>query len=100
MTDDEKWEGAERRAWVEARVEDLDPEVLFFDDLDHALIGYVTQAGGRALAVYDEERAIKALMDNSSWTRDEAMEWFLYNTADAYVGEHTPVIFHPIGEEP
>lgn len=42
-------------------------------------------------AVYDAEKVIKALMIFDSMTYDEALEYFDYNIAGAYVGEETPI---------
>jgi len=45
--------------------------------------------------VYDEEKAIQALMDANSWDRETAVEWFEHNTKGNYVGPGTPMFFTP-----
>lgn len=71
-------------------ISDLNPEALFADGFEAALVGYVTQ-GNKILAAYGEEACINILMNRDGMTWDEAREHFDFNVAGAYVGENTPV---------
>ena len=47
------------REWAEETLQDINPEALFMDGLDYAIIGVTTgQPGMEAVVVYDEERII------------------------------------------
>lgn len=70
-------------------------ELLFLDPaevFDRAIVGVVHGAGKALSVVYDEETVLQVLVD-SGMTADEADEYFLFNTAGAYVGERTPLFF-------
>ena len=68
----------------------LNPEALFADGFENALIGYVEQ-GGRVLAAYSRRACINILIERDDMTAEEAEEFFQHNVAGAYVGENTPV---------
>jgi len=63
------------------------PDLLKADGLDEAIIGVVQRMGTQAIC-YDTEKVIEILMRDM--TEDEAWEYFQYNIAGAWVGEHTP----------
>jgi hypothetical protein len=63
---------------------------LLADGFEDALIGF----GHRfnyPVAIYDYNRCIGVLMNRDGMTDEEAIEFFDFNVAGAYVGEHTPV---------
>jgi len=43
---------------------------------------------------YDANKCIELLAKHEGMTLDEADEYFHYNTAGAYVGEHTPAFVY------
>jgi len=53
-----------------------DPDLLFCDGFDEALIGVVTRFGIEPVAAYDREKIIE--------------EFFSYNIIGGWVGERTP----------
>jgi hypothetical protein len=63
------------------------PDLLKADGLDEAIIGVVQRMGTQAIC-YDTDKVIEILMRNM--TEDEAWEYFQYNIAGAWVGDHTP----------
>lgn len=98
----------------------LDEEIILFDGLEAAFLGIATRfepiseimvneeletletrtRGGthRYFAVYDQERIIRAHMeDGMTW--EEAMEYHSFNTEGAYVGETTPAILYSVEPE-
>ena len=91
-----------RREWAEAGLEDYNPEALFADGLDEALIGYTTyQPGPReSVPVYDLDRVLEALM-RDGMDRDEAQEYIDFNVTGAWMGTHTPlfVVSYPANED-
>ena len=60
---------------------------MLADGLDDALAGFDTQ--GRA--IYFADGIIGILMERDGMTLDEAIEFFEFNIASAYVGEYTPI---------
>ena len=68
------------------------PEMLFADGYDNALIGY-TDSG---VAVYSIEDIIMIMVNEEEMTEEDALEHFYYNVAGSYVGEYTPVFIHEL----
>jgi|TARA_Y100000034_G_C6725185_1_gene320964 hypothetical protein len=83
-----------------------DEEILLFggedgDPYDKGLIGIGFQQHKGPVAVYDREKCIEALAkeftENATGGEDadpyvDAVEWFDFNTAGAWVGGQTPII--------
>jgi hypothetical protein len=68
----------------------LNPEALFANGFEKALVGYVEQAG-RVLAAYDRRACVNILVARGDMDCEEAEEFFVRNVLGAYVGENTPV---------
>lgn len=66
--------------------------ILLADGLDDAFVGIDISDGDHPRAVYSIEKCIDVLAKDM--TREEADEYFWYNTAGAYVGQQTPVFIH------
>jgi len=71
-----------------------DETFLFADGFDYAIIG-VDEQNGRI--VYDIDEVINTLIMEGMEV-DEAIEYYEYNIAGAYVGEKTPVFMRKIIE--
>ena len=69
-------------------VAEANEDMLFADGFDDALVGYIERAGMPSIACYDKDRCIEILAKDM--THEEAVEYFYFNTAGAYVGENTP----------
>ena len=92
-----KLDGKIRRAIVEEAIQELNPDALFMDGLDSAIIG-VGGAFGAHKVVYSESAIIETLMFEDGMSHLEANEYFSYNVEGAYVGENTPIIIRDINE--
>lgn len=71
-----------------------DEEILKFDDLDEALIGWTDSWSGNTRPVrlvYSHERCVQLFMDQGM-TYEDAEKWMEVNVVGAYIGESTPVI--------
>jgi hypothetical protein len=66
-----------------------DPDLLFADGFDDAILGVVRRVGQEAFVLYDTERCIEILMRDGT-AREEAEEYFGFNVEGAWVGERTP----------
>lgn len=76
-----------------AALAEVNPEAITFDGLEDAYLGYVEQKCGPALACYDWNKCVQALMDGGM-TSIEAIEWMDFNVTGAYVGENTPCFLY------
>lgn len=66
-----------------------DSSLILFPDLAPAFVGIVERFGLPPIACYDYDGVI-ALYMRDGMTRDEAEEFFNFNTIGAWVGERTP----------
>ena len=66
------------------------PEALFADGHDHAIMGY--SSDGRV--IYSVDQIVGGLVERDGMTKDEAIEFFDFNIAGAYVGEYTPIYMY------
>ena len=80
---------SERVEQLKETIGEYNPEALFADGHDHAIMGY--SSDGRV--VYSADQIIGGLM-NAGMTNEEAVEYFHFNIAGAYVGEFTPIYMY------
>ena len=73
-----------------------DDEILLADGFEDAFMGIVESFGSAPKALYNTEACIDALTERDGMSYDEAMEYFNFNVAGAYVGEHTPAFVEPL----
>jgi len=76
-------------------INEMNPEALYPTDMGNAVIGVVERFGQDPLVLLDREKCIRILMgnmddDSEQMTREEAEEYFQYNTIGAWMGEGTP----------
>ena len=76
-----------KRDWIAA----FNDKALLADGFEDALIGVAERCSQPALAVYDAERCIEILMERDGMDRDEAEEFFSFNTLGAWMGRNTPL---------
>ena len=72
------------------RLREEEPETLLADGFEAAFAGTVQVFGKPTLALYDREKCIEILMVRDGMTFDQAVEFFDFNVAGAFMGEHTP----------
>jgi len=73
---------------------EINPEALLADGLEDAYLGYIENRwakGAPAVAVYSIAKCIEVFMKRDGMSRDEAEEFFSFNTEGAYVGPGTPL---------
>ena len=63
------------------------PELLTADGFDKAIVGVVHRMNTMAIC-YDKNKVIEILMEDMSY--EDAIEYFEFNIAGAWVGESTP----------
>lgn len=74
----------------------LDIELLKITGHDNAIVGLVDTFDGTCIA-YDQEKILENLTERDGMTMEEAVEYFDFNIAGAYMGRGTPVFFTPLG---
>ena len=85
------------------------PEALLMEpgaDFDPALVGVTREPadhwprkpGGPLVAVYCADRVIECL-HQQGLTREGAIEYFAYNIAGGWLGEHTPTFRYEEGDD-
>ena len=72
------------------------PDLLKADGLDDAIIGVVQRMGIQAIC-YDEDKVLAILMERDGMTLEEAIEYFDFNIAGAWVGDSTPFFLIKMG---
>tara|TARA_A100001391_G_scaffold41736_1_gene24034 strand:- start:140 stop:394 length:255 start_codon:yes stop_codon:yes gene_type:complete len=76
---------------IKERLSECNPDALFIDGFDNALIGIARRCGSPDVAVYDYEKCVDVMVDGGM-SHDEAVEYMEYNVAGAYVGENGPIL--------
>ncbi len=71
-------------------LDDENPDALLMDEYEEALVGIAHRCGQPALAVYDYDKCIDIL--SRTMKEDDAVEYFEFNVAGAWVGPNTPII--------
>ena len=66
------------------------PHLLLADGFEQAFVGVVEGMGFAPKACYDKWKCYDILMERDGMSFEEATEYFEFNVAGAYAGEHTP----------
>jgi hypothetical protein len=72
-------------------------EALLADGFEDALLGFGRQCN-RDVAVYDTDRCLGILQSRDDMSEEDALEYFEFNVAGAWVGPNTP-IFMSLAED-
>jgi|ETNmetMinimDraft_9_1059917.scaffolds.fasta_scaffold22944_3 hypothetical protein len=83
---------------TESALEELNPEALFMDGLDSAIVGWGCQYSKNTVVVYNEDDIIEHLTETEGLSYEEAWEHYSYNIAGAWVGENTPIIIRNVND--
>ena len=75
---------------IEDLYSDDEPEILFADGYDEAILG-TTWDGERTRVGYKVEEMLNILMERDEMTYDEASEYFDFNIAGSNMGVYTPL---------
>ena len=72
----------------------MDEEVILFDGLDDALIGWSRPMNSPTLAVYDYNLMVELIVGRDGCTVDDAIEFVDFNVIGMYVGPGTPIVMY------
>ena len=81
---------AKRLTELKETIEGINPEAMFADGHDNALMGY--SSDGKA--IYSADQIVQTLVERDGMTPDEAIEFFDFNIAGAFVGVYTPIYMY------
>lgn len=75
-------------------IAESNPDALFADGFDEAIIGVARRCGQPCVASYSVKKCIEILSKDMSL--EEAVDFFEFNVIGAWYGEHTPVFVEEI----
>ena len=75
---------------IAGELAELNEDAVLFDGYEDALIGISIRYGQPPIACYDYNKCIIILMDKDGMSREEAMEYFEFNTLGCWAGDSTP----------
>jgi hypothetical protein len=73
--------------------------MLIADGLDAAIIGVGARCGQPDIVAYNVEKVLEILVARDGMTYEEALEFYEFNIAGAWVGDQTP-LWVRVGEMP
>lgn len=85
---------------IGAWLSEFNEEALLADGYEAAFLGLGQRCGQPNIAVYDSAKCIKVLMERDGMDYTEAVEFFEFNTLNAWAGEGTPIFLHRPDEDP
>ena len=77
---------------IKEHLANYNEDAYLFDGFEKALIGYAQQSNQPIVACYDYNKCIKILMSQNKMSKEDAIEFFEFNTMGCNLGENTPVI--------
>lgn len=80
----------DRIAELKEVISDLNPEALFADGFDRAIMGY--DCHGRV--IYSIDTIIETLVERDGMDWEEASEYFSFNIEGSWLGEGTPIYMY------
>ena len=75
---------------IKALLATLNPDAVFFDGRDSAIVGLGSQYPKPPVVVYSESKIVKEL--EKDMDPEEAEEWYAHNIMCLGLGDNTPVI--------
>lgn len=79
--------------WARRMLESENPDALFIDGMDKAIIGIARRQYQPGHPVYLRSLIIRELMYDGM-EQEDAEEYFSFNIEGAYLGPHTPLIMY------
>ena len=73
-------------------MEELNPEAIWYDGLEDAIVGIGCKYSNSPVVVYDEGLIIFTLMAEQEMEFEEAWEYYSFNIQGMWVGDNTPII--------
>jgi hypothetical protein len=62
-----------------------------YNGFDDAIVGIGRRCGEPEMLIYSEDKVLTILMERDGMSREDALEYYEFNIAGAYIGEDTPI---------
>lgn len=72
-------------------IAEINPDAMMCDGFDDAIIGIAERINLEPIVAYSVEKILDIMIKRDGMTYEEALEYYDYNIAGAWMGEHTPV---------
>ena len=72
-------------------IQEINPEALMCDGFDEAIIGMAERPNLGPVVAYSVEKMLNIMITRDGMTYEDALEYFYYNIACAWLGEFTPI---------
>lgn len=69
----------------------INPDALFCDGFDDAILGIAETPNHGPVVAYSIETMLQIMVERDGMTHEEAYEYFDVNIRRAYVGDNTPI---------
>jgi hypothetical protein len=76
---------------IREQLAEANPDALFADGLDAALIGYTINTCHAHVAVYSAQKCVNVLVDRDGMTPEEAGNYLEFNTYCVFLGRNEPL---------
>jgi hypothetical protein len=73
-------------------LEEINPDAVIFDNLDHCIVGYGSQYTKNTSLIYDYDKMIEHFMFNDGMSYEDADEYVNFNIVGLWAGDSTPII--------
>lgn len=80
----------ERDEMEEILIEE-NPEALFADGFDAAILGRTQRMNQKPIVAYSVDKIIEIMVERDGMTYEEAIEYFDFNIGGGWLGEGTPM---------
>ena len=81
---------------IKERLAEYNPDMLFAEGFDKALIGVCRSSKGAFVAAYDFGMCVQMLVEDEGMCLEEAIGWMEYNVIGSHMGDHTPVFIEGV----
>ena len=72
-------------------IADINPDALMCDGFDDAVVGMAERINLGPVVAYDVDKMIDIMIERDGMDYEEAIEFFDFNIAGAWMGDYTPV---------
>jgi len=72
-------------------IKDVNPDALICDGFDEAILGMAERPNLGPVVAYSVEKMLNILITRDGMTYEEALEYYDFNIACAWLGEFTPI---------
>ena len=72
-------------------INEMNPDALICDGFDEAIIGIAERPNLGPVLAYSVEKILSILVERDQMSYEEALEYYDFNIACAWLGEFTPI---------